>query len=167
MTCTSAISAISVGIMTMSPNFLSNTSYTERFPKENIIDNIKSVQDLSINWNSEDTITIRERKVDENLSYGKIEEKIQNKIILESEIVMSILKDESYNWWSLKAISRETELPENIVDKNLKELEESGLLFIGTFQKNNEKIYSLIEHYEKNTKLLVRMLDAMRGKIIR
>ena len=63
-------------------------------------------------------------------------------------------------------MSSEVKIPKEEVGKTLNKLIKKGLVFSGK-KKNGEKIYSSVEAYEKNTKTIIKFLDAVRGHIVR
>lgn len=89
----------------------------------------------------------------------KIEVKKSKELLIESL--------NKFNWRTIAGILAETEIPKNEIVKELKEMADSKLIFIGTEGSTHEKIYTSIKNYEKNTKFRIKFLDSVRGKIIR
>lgn len=95
-------------------------------------------------------------------------QKLSQKITNEKDI-RQILSEglNKYSWRTINGLLKETGIPKNLIINELKIMADNRLIFIGTLTKTNEKIYTFIQNYEKNTKWNIKLLDSIRGKIIR
>lgn len=126
------------------------------------MENIVLGDELSVSFNSIELQKIL--NCPNSWTYEKNREEI--KLISSEEILEKHLKNTKYNWRTIKGLVKETEIPPKIVSETLLNMAKKKKVFIGV-KKNGEKIYSLIEEYEKNTKFLIKLKDAITGKIIR
>lgn len=99
-----------------------------------------------------------------SVTYSKKEKKPI--VIPVEKLIQLSLKNSIYNWRTIEGMSSEVKIPKEEVGKTLNKLIKKGLVFSGK-KKNGEKIYSSVEAYEKNTKTIIKFLDAVRGHIVR
>lgn len=97
--------------------------------------------------------------------YVKKESEVKRKNI--DEILKESLKKSQYNWRTLEGVSKEINVNEKMVKEKFLEMAKQKIVFIGQKKDSGEKIYSLIENYEKNTSLLLKIGDSIRGRVIR
>lgn len=85
---------------------------------------------------------------------------------MKKALILNSFKNSKYNWRTIRGLSNELKISEKEILDILIDMAKNREIFIGQ-KKNGEKIYSLVESYEKNTNFLQKLKDAIIGKIIR
>lgn len=99
------------------------------------------------------------------ISYVKKESIVKRKNI--DEILKESFKKSEYNWRTLEGVSKEINVSQKMIKEKLLEMAKQNIIFIGQKKATGEKIYSLIENYEKKTSFLLKIGDSIRGRVIR
>lgn len=150
---TTCIAAMFLGTQTLNTSRGNNfTSNTICYRKETQAEERASGQTVN-NWLSNMSST-KKQNIEKKVQVKQVEDLLKNSL-------------NKFNWRTVDGILQETKIPKEVIVNELKKMADEGLIFIGTKVKTDEKIYTFIKNYEKNTKLKVKFLDAIRGKIIR